>query len=145
MSKNSQRVQVSNPHCDLDQVTRIPLKLGQYKVTIAIAAACIFIGAGLLPEIVYLVLIKVVGLELWIGTPCSPPPPGAVVVRFANRMSVQYLRLSQRQSAHSVFWLCFAGPGVSFTQTLPVDHLAASDTMLVGSWFLSSTQRISND
>ncbi|KAL6230295.1 hypothetical protein BDW75DRAFT_74614 [Aspergillus navahoensis] len=66
MSKDSQRVQVSNLHCDLDQVTRIPLKLGQYKVTITIAAACIFIGAGLLPEIVYLVLIKVVGLELWI-------------------------------------------------------------------------------
>ncbi|KAL4971583.1 hypothetical protein BDW66DRAFT_145843 [Aspergillus desertorum] len=43
MSKDSQRVQVSNPHCDLDQVTRIQLKLGQYKVTIAIAAACIFI------------------------------------------------------------------------------------------------------
>ncbi|KAL4755806.1 uncharacterized protein BDW70DRAFT_167838 [Aspergillus foveolatus] len=67
MSKDSHRVQVSNPHCDLDQVTRIPLKLGQYKVTIAIAAACIFIGAGLLPEILYLILIKVVGLELWIG------------------------------------------------------------------------------
>lgn len=71
MSKDPQIVQVSNPDPDADQVTRIPLDIGQYRVPIVIAAACIFTGAGLLPEILYIVLIKVAGLELWIGTRCA--------------------------------------------------------------------------
>ncbi|KAL4877343.1 hypothetical protein BJY04DRAFT_230640 [Aspergillus karnatakaensis] len=66
MSKDSQIVQVSNPDPEVDRVTRIPLDLGQYRVAIAITAACIFTGAGLLPEILYLILLKVAGLEPWI-------------------------------------------------------------------------------
>ncbi|PYH35608.1 uncharacterized protein BO87DRAFT_385299 [Aspergillus neoniger CBS 115656] len=66
MSKDSQIVQVSNPDPDVDQVTRIPLDLRRYRMVITIAAACIFTGAGLLPGILYIVLLKVARLKLWI-------------------------------------------------------------------------------
>ncbi|PLB45540.1 hypothetical protein P170DRAFT_512214 [Aspergillus steynii IBT 23096] len=66
MSKDLQTVQVSNPDPDVGAVTRIPLDLDRYRVVIAIAAACIFTGAGLLPEILYIVLLKVARLKLWI-------------------------------------------------------------------------------
>ncbi|GKZ28423.1 hypothetical protein AbraIFM66950_007091 [Aspergillus brasiliensis] len=66
MSKDSQIAQVSNSEPDVDQVTRIPLDLHRYRVVIAITAACIFTGAGLLPGILYLVLLNVAGLKLWI-------------------------------------------------------------------------------
>lgn len=63
MSKDSQIVP--------DQVTRIPLDLHRHRMVIVIAAACIFTGGGLLPEILYIVLLKVAVLKLWIGTQYS--------------------------------------------------------------------------
>ncbi|RAL06963.1 uncharacterized protein BO97DRAFT_357601 [Aspergillus homomorphus CBS 101889] len=117
MSKDSQVVQVSNPDPDVDQVTRIPLDLGRYRVAIAIAAACIFTGAGLLPEILYIVLLKVAGLELWIVLTILASAIGALSVLALLRRTWRLVRFdsacrptgSKRHQLDYFQWNFFTG------------------------------------
>ncbi|KIA75488.1 hypothetical protein HK57_00037 [Aspergillus ustus] len=66
MTVKLESVQVSNHDSAVVQVARIPLDVGKYKLAVAIAAASIVTGSGLLPVILYLVLTEAAGLELWI-------------------------------------------------------------------------------
>ncbi|RAH64467.1 uncharacterized protein BO66DRAFT_385358 [Aspergillus aculeatinus CBS 121060] len=93
MLKISQDIQVFHELSDVvDQVTRIPLELGQHRLTIAIAAVCILTGGGLVPVIIYLVLTKAAGLQLWIVFTILAAVVGTVSASMMLRRTWRLLR-----------------------------------------------------
>ncbi|KAL3479550.1 hypothetical protein BJX99DRAFT_255546 [Aspergillus californicus] len=92
MPKDSENIQVTSQDPDIDQVTRIPLELGHYRVTIAIATVSIFTGSGLLPVILYLVLTRVARLKLWIVFTILAAAMGAVSVSMMLRRTWRLIR-----------------------------------------------------